>query len=233
LGTSYGTRLAMMYEWMYPQYLHRVVMTGVNPPGSFIWEAEIIDAQIADYARLCAQDAACSARTDDLVKTMHQVSDNMPQRWLFFPIDEDKVKLFTFLMFAESIKAPGDPIGMSGPNAVDMWLSTAEGDASGMALVSLLSNGFLPNFYTWGYTFAMGSGTDEYADPNRDYRAELNPPDSIIGAPMSLLFWGMSSGWAANPLPETYRQVQPSDVETLLEGGSIDFMNPPQAATEE
>ena len=55
----------------------------------------------------------------------------------------------------------------------------------------------------------------------------------INGAPMSLLFWGMSSGWAATPIPEAVRQVQPSDVETLLESGSIDFMNPPQAATEE
>ena len=44
--------------------------------------------------------------------------------------------------------------------------------------------------------------------------------------------WGMGSGWPANPIPEAYHQVQPSDVETLLEGGSVDFMNPPQAATE-
>jgi len=233
LGTSYGTRLAMLYEWMYPENLHRVVMTGVNPPGSFIWEADIIDAQIAEYGRFCAEDPYCRGRTDDLVETMQQVSQNMPKRWLIFPIDDDKVKLFTFLMFAESIRAPGDPIGMSGPNAVDTWLSAAEGDASGMALVSFLSNGFLPNFYTWGYTFAMGSGTDEYVDPHRDYQTELNPPDSIIGAPMSLLFWGMGMAWPDNPILEEYHQVQPSEVETLLESGSIDFMNPPQAATEE
>jgi pimeloyl-ACP methyl ester carboxylesterase len=233
LGTSYGTRLAMIYEWMYSESLNRVVMTGVNPPGSFIWEAETIDFQIGEYARLCEQDPGCSARTDDLVATMQHVSNNMPERWLIFPIDEDKVKLFTFLMFSESIRAPGDPIGMSGPNAVDMWLSAAEGDASGMALVSLLSNGFLPNFYTWGYTFAMGSGTNEYVDPDRDYLSELNPPDSILGAPMSLLFWGMTAEWPANPIPEEYQQVQPSEVETLLESGSIDFMNPSQAAQEE
>ena len=79
----------------------------------------------------------------------------------------------------------------------------------------------------------MGSGSDEYADPTRDYRSELDPPDSILGAPMSLLFWGMTSGWPPNLIPEAYREVQPSDVETLLEGGSVDFMNPPQAATEE
>jgi hypothetical protein len=40
----------------------------------------------------------------------------------------------------------------------------------------------------------MGSGTDEYFDASRDYRTELEPPDSILGAPMSLLFWGMTLG---------------------------------------
>ncbi|MCJ7738103.1 MAG: alpha/beta hydrolase, partial [Anaerolineae bacterium] len=78
LGVSYGTRLAMIYEWMYPDSLHRVVMLEVNTPGHFIWEAEAIDAQIEDYARLCAQDAICSARTDDLAGTMRRVSRDMP-----------------------------------------------------------------------------------------------------------------------------------------------------------
>ena len=66
----------------------------------------------------------------------------------------------------------------------------------------------LPNFYTWGHTFAMGSGSDEYADPTRDYRSELDPPDSILGAPMSLLFWGMTSGWPPNLVPVTRRPVK-------------------------
>jgi pimeloyl-ACP methyl ester carboxylesterase len=233
LGTSYGTRLAMMYEWMYPDNLHRVVMTGVNPPGSFIWEAEVIDAQIGDYARLCAEDVECSGRTDDLARTMAQVSREMPDRWLFLPIDEDKVKLITFVMFTESIQPPGDPIGVYGPAAVDMWQAAAEGDASGMALASLSSNMFLPNFYTWGHTLAMGGGTGEYADSARDYRTELDPLDSILGAPFSLLMWGMGQGWPVNPIPEAYHRVRPSDVETLLESGSVDFMNPPQAAAEQ
>jgi pimeloyl-ACP methyl ester carboxylesterase len=233
LGASYGTRLAMMYEWMYPDNLQRVAMIGVNPPGSFIWDAEVIDAQIGDYARLCATDVECSGRTGDLVETMGALSREMPDRWLFLPIDEDKVKLITFIMFTESIRPPGDPIGIYGPAAVDMWQSAAEGDASGMALASLLSSRFLPNFYTWGHTLAMGSGTGEYTDLNRDYPAELDPPDAILGAPFSLLMWAMGQGWAAHPIAEEYHQVQPSDVETLLESGTIDFMNPPQPATEE
>jgi pimeloyl-ACP methyl ester carboxylesterase len=36
LGASYGTRLAMIYEWMYPESLFRIVMAAVNPPGHFV-----------------------------------------------------------------------------------------------------------------------------------------------------------------------------------------------------
>ena len=50
LGTSYGTRLAMIYGWLYPDSLHRVIMLEVNTPGHFVWEPEILDAQIEDYA---------------------------------------------------------------------------------------------------------------------------------------------------------------------------------------
>jgi pimeloyl-ACP methyl ester carboxylesterase len=233
LGVSYGTRLAMMYEWMFPENLQRVVMIGVNPPGSFIWEAEVIDAQIGDYARLCAEDVECRGRSEDLVGTMSEVSREMPERWLFLPIDEDKVKLITFIMLTESIRSPGDPIGIYGPAAVDMWQAAAEGDASGMALVSLLSSRFLPNFYTWGHTLAMGGGTGEYSDASRNYPVELDPPEALLGAPFSLLMWAMGQGWPATLISKEYQEVQPSDVETLLESGSVDFMNPPQAATEQ
>jgi pimeloyl-ACP methyl ester carboxylesterase len=234
LGASYGTRLAMIYEWIYPDSLQRVIMAAVNTPGHFIWEAETIDAQIEDYARLCNQDAGCSARTDDLAETMRNVSQKMPDRWTLLPIDEGTVKLFTFIMFNESIRPPGDPIGVYGPAAVDIWLSAADGDASGMALASssMLRNMFLPNRFTWGHLLSIGGSTDEYLDPTRDFRSEFDPPDSILGSPMSLLIWGMGASWPTNLIPEEYLQIQPSDVETLLEAGSVDFLTPPQGAEE-
>jgi pimeloyl-ACP methyl ester carboxylesterase len=73
LGGSYGTRLEMIYEWRYPDSLHRVVMLTVNPPGHFVWDAEVIDEQIEDYAMLCAQDPRCSTRTDDLAASMRRL----------------------------------------------------------------------------------------------------------------------------------------------------------------
>jgi len=234
LSASYGTRLAMIYEWMYPDSMQRVVMAAVNTPGHFVWETETIDAQIEDYARLCAQDAGCSTRTDDLTETMRKISSDMPDRWLLMPIDEGTVKLFTFIMFNESIRPPGDPIGVYGPAAVDIWLSAAAGDASGMALASasMLRNMFLPNRFTWGHLLSMGGSTDEYLDPTRDFRSEFDSPDSILGSPMSLLIWGMGADWPTNLIPEEYLQIQPSEVETLMEAGSVDFLTPPMGSEE-
>jgi pimeloyl-ACP methyl ester carboxylesterase len=233
LGGSYGTRLAMIYAWMYPESLHRVVMLAVNPPGHLVWEAEVIDEQIEDYARLCAQNAECSARTDDLVASMRRLSKDMPDRWLFIPIDEGGVKAITLVMLFSSIQSPGMPVPLFGPAAVDMWLAAKGGDASGMALVSMSCPMLLPTLWTWGEALSLSASVDDYYDPARDYRSEFEAPDTILGSPISLLLWSMGAEWPTHPIPQEYLQVQPMDVETLLIGGSIDFSIPPQFATKE
>ncbi|HSR31127.1 MAG TPA: alpha/beta hydrolase [Anaerolineae bacterium] len=233
LGGSYGTRLQMIYEWMYPDSLHRVIMLAVNPPGRFVWDTEVIDEQIEDYARLCAQDPDCNARTDDLAASMRNLSEDLPDRWLFFPIDEGGIKILTLFMLFDSIQPPGMPVPLSGPAAVDMWLAAEGGDASGMALASMSRNLFLPTLWTWGEGLSLAASVDDYHDPARDYRSEFEAPDTILGSPMSLMLWSLGLEWPAHPIPQEYLQVQPTDIETLLIGGSIDFSTPPQFATEE
>jgi pimeloyl-ACP methyl ester carboxylesterase len=233
LGESYGTRVELIYEWMYPDSLQRVVQVAVNPPGHFLWKAHDVDAQIEDYAKLCAKDAGCHARTGDLAASLRHVAENMPDRWLFIPIDKGGVKATTFIMLMESIQPPDAPVPLSGPAAIDMWLAAEKGDASGMALMSMTRNMFLPNLFVFGDFLSKGGSVDDFYDPARDYRADLDPPDSILGSPLSLFHWGMVGGWPKNLIPEEYFQVHPTDVETLLISGSIDFSTPPQAATEE
>jgi hypothetical protein len=43
----------------------------------------------------------------------------------------------------------------------------------------------------------------------------------------------MIDGWSKHLIPEEYWQMQPTNVETLLVSGSIDFSTPPQFATNE
>lgn len=233
LGESYGTRLEMIYEWMYPESLNRVIMVAVNPPGHFVWEPDAIDAQLEDYAKLCARDPECSARTDDLIASIRRVSENMPERWLVFPIDTDGVKMISFFMLMESVQPPGAPVPLNGPAMIDLWLDAEDGDASAMALITLVRNMFLPTMFVYGDLLAKGGSGGDFAKHAADYREALNPPDSILGSQLSLYHSAFGAGWPTRLIPEQYLPLQSTDVETLLVSGSIDFSTPPQFATEE
>ena len=232
-GNSYGARLEQIYAWRYPESLNRVIIVSVNPPGHFIWDPAVTDAQITDYAELCARDAACSARTDDLVATMREVSENMPDRWMGIAIDKELIQLLTYFMCVESIQPPDVPVPFYGPAAVDLWLDAAEGDYSGMAMISLSKNLFLPTLFTWGHFLSMGVSSGDYRDASLDFEAVYNPPDALIGAPMSRFLHGIIEGWPSHTIDEEYFEVQPSDIEILLVNGNIDFATPPQFGTEE
>ena len=83
----------MIYAWRYPKSIHRSVMIGVNPPGNFLWDPKATDAQIRLYSRLCAQDAYCSKRTDDLAAAMHKAATNMPDRFWGLPFDRSAARI--------------------------------------------------------------------------------------------------------------------------------------------
>ena len=54
LSESYGTRLALLYAQAHPERVARSVLLGVNPPGRFVWDPAIVDAQLDDWATLWA-----------------------------------------------------------------------------------------------------------------------------------------------------------------------------------
>jgi pimeloyl-ACP methyl ester carboxylesterase len=225
LSQSYGTRLALIYAWLYPESIHRSAMISVNPPGHFIWYPEIIDEQLEYYADLCARDPECSSRTADLAESMRHVASDMPDRWLFLPIKRGNVLTATFMMLYHTGTAK---------DVFDAWLAAEEGDASGLALLSLSVDFMLSRSpIAWGESAAKGTSSDYIYDPTRDGLAEMFPPGSIIGAPASLLGWTAAKGWPAKLIPEELRRVQPSDVEMLLVSGSIDFSTPAQVARDE
>lgn len=224
LSGSYGTRVAMIYSWMYPDSLHRSAMVAVNPPGHFVWEPEVIDSLIEYDAALCANDPLCSSRTNDLAESMRNVTENFPIRWLMIPIDSGKVEFVThFMLFHRGTAA----------TVFDSYLSAENGDPSGLALMSLAYDFMIPSLITWGDWIAKGS--IDYS-PTRDWITDMNPPNSILGSPTSFLVGGaaqLKGGWPVAPMAEEFHTVQPSDVETLLISGSVDYSTPAQFAAEE
>jgi hypothetical protein len=147
----------------------------------------------------------------------------MPSRWLLLPINAGLVKAGTHQLLENTLDAP---------KVIDVWLAAAEGDPSGMALFTFLAPRMLASSSLWGDNAAKRASLGEF-DPARNYRAELNPPDSIIGSPGTTVAYAGYTAWPANLIAEEYRRVQPSDVATLLVSGSIDFNTPQQFATDD
>lgn len=223
-SVSYGTRVAQLYVNQHPTSIHRSAMVGVTPPGTLIfWEPQLIDAQIEHYSRLYAQ--TDNPLSPDLAESMRTVSHDMPERWLFFKIDPGKVKTATFGLLYERGTAV---------QAFDAWLAAENGDPSGLALMSLAYDYLVPNSSVLGDMVSKAFSADY--DANRDYLVELEPANSIIGSPLSYLFWASVSDadgvtWPTNLMPQEYRQVLPTEVETLLLSGNIDFVTPVEFTT--
>jgi hypothetical protein len=104
----------------------------------------------------------------------------------------------------------------SAAQVYDALMAAEAGDPSGLALFSLVGELIFPSANTWGFAASMAASAD--LDPTRDYCTEMNPSGSIMGVPMSEYYWcSLQNGeWPTATIPEEYRQVQPSDVETLL-----------------
>jgi hypothetical protein len=148
----------------------------------------------------------------------------MPKRWLLIRIDPGKVRFIThFMLFHRGTAAA----------VFDAYLATEAGDHIGLALMSLATDFMIPSMVTWGYWAAKGS--IDY-DSARDWLTDMNPPNSILGSPISLMVGAaaqLRGGWPVAPMPDVYRQVQPTEVQTLLVSGSIDYSTPSQFADEE
>jgi pimeloyl-ACP methyl ester carboxylesterase len=224
LSESYGTRIAYFYGLKYPQSLRRSVMLGANPPGRFIFEAEKIDEQLTYYGKLWAEDKNNPNRRIDLVATMRNVLQNMPGRWLIFPIDAGKVKMATFLMLYHR---------QSAAMIFDAYLAAAGGDASGLAVLTFAYDMLVPSALNYADAAAKAVSVD--FDSTRNFAAEKISENSVLGSPHAQLLWGsiQASDWPKKTLPEEYTRARRSEVETLILSGSIDFSTPAEYATTE
>ena len=222
-GVSYGTRVAYIYGLRYPSSIHRSLMISVNPPGHFIWEPEKVDEQLRYYAELWKKDPDAVSRTPDLMKTIQNVLASLPKKWLVFRVDPDKIRsgMFMFLYHRDTAAQVFDAI-----------IAAEGGDYSGLAFLSFFYDRMMPNALNWGDSASKALSAD--FDPTRDYEAEMMPLGSILGSPMSKILGGMKyGGWPIKPIPEKYRKLQDSDVETLMVNGNIDFSTPAENARDE
>ena len=219
---SYGTRLAMIYAWRYGESLHRSAMVAINPPGRmFYYDPTVVDEQIEYYSALCAEDPVCSTKTDDLAESIRVAVDSMPDRWFGIPLNAGLVRAAAF----ESL---GNNQGSA--KVFDVWLAAAKGDYSGVALLSIVGPFMFADASVWGDNIAKAANAD--FDQTSEMRSIMDIGASIMGSPRSELA-AAAAGWPINTIPTEYQTMQPTDVETLLISGSIDFWTPVKYAEKE
>ncbi|BEL04764.1 hypothetical protein Q0Z83_029550 [Actinoplanes sichuanensis] len=228
LSSSAGTRTAMIYSWRHPASLERSAMLSVNPPGHFVWDPAITDRQIGRYAELCRQDAGCSGRTPDLTDAMRKVAADVPDRWGPLRIKDGNVRVAG--MYGMFLNGPG-AAPLNAPTLIDAYLS---GDPAALWALSVLGDLVLPTSFVWGEFASFGMIDAPAAER---YYAAGGDHGSILGNKATDLLWGGPGGffaaWPDSPDNADYRTLRPSDVETLLVGGSLDFSTPAELATRE
>lgn len=230
VSESVGTRTAMIYSWRYPESIHRSALVAVNPPGRFLWDPETMDEQLGYYAGLCAEDEGCRARTDDLAASMRATSADMPDSWWFFPIKEGNVRAASHFGLFETTE---EVAPLNAPSVLDAWLAAADGDSSGLWFQSLMADFAFPEAFVWGEFAATGILDAEAA---AEYYAAGGDPGSILRNAATEFLWGgggLIDAWPDSPDNAEYRQVQTSEIESLLVGSTVDFSTPVNFATDE
>jgi len=206
-GGSYGCAVAYTYCIRYPQSIHRNLM--VEP--AFPWDIGVteprdIDKNLDRLNTLWKQNPDCLKRSKDIAQTIRSVLKTLPQSWQQMRIDPGRIKLVTFLALYNRNTAN---------QALDAFVAAESGDYSGLAFAAAYW-GQIVDWFNWGDMVAKTYCTQTVQ--TRDYEAEMDPPNSIIGSPLSKLGWGALkySDWPRKPLPLAYRTPQETDVETLL-----------------
>ncbi|MCA9922845.1 MAG: alpha/beta fold hydrolase [Anaerolineales bacterium] len=218
---SYGTRVAQLFAYLYPDSLHRTMMIGMNTPGHFVYDPAVLDEMINHISELCEKDEACNGRSQTLAQAMYDVNHNMPRRWLFFPIDPGTIRMLTHMMFFNTANMP---------MVIDAYLAAADGDPSGLAMLNFIGPFVFPfDMFRMGDFLSKG-GTldlDYYQGPQ-----SMTLGNSVMGAPLAEWVWPMAAEWPVEPVTADLRRLQESNVDMLVVNGTVDFSTPPTALDE-
>ena len=212
-SNSYGTRLAYLYGLAYPDSVKRSFMSSANPPGGFIYHDEVFDEMLKEYDVWWNENEELKSRTSDLSGTIKSVLTELPEKWLIFPIDEFKIRFLTQALLMDTNSAT---------MIFDAYVCAAEGDPSGLALLTFMYDFMMPNNSNWGDNISKVVSADF------DLEAEYSrSSDSIIGSPWSEMLESLKyGGWPSSPISDELRIPQYSSVETLIINGELDFSTP-------
>ena len=214
LSVSYGTRIALLYSYKYPEIITRTLMIGACPPGYFLARPEQAEEVLSRYDQIYQEQDTSFAKLS-LRNMMRQAFDALPARWSVFKLDADKIKAGTVnalynVNFAVSV--------------FDAYKKAVqEKDYSGLFMLQKLSDVSHPKIM--GDVYAKTVSADWEND--QDFEAEIRNNNTILGGNVSLIYAATSKAWQIKPIPAVFQKCQNSNTETLIISGSLDHRTPP------
>jgi pimeloyl-ACP methyl ester carboxylesterase len=212
VSVSYGTRVAQFYARQHPRRIARSVMFGANPPGHFVFSAEVNDKVIVRLAELCAKDATCSAYTTDLKRTIH-LALTAGRRTGNPRINDEATRLALFnMLFSRDdtlLFLRGAVMDEMGDSAfLEQAGSLLQESTDGMIVGDLLSKGAIDvyRYEQMRPTFAM--------------------TETSIGSPWDTLYSSLAANWPRPTTPEKYLRAATDRTPTLIINGDLDVSTP-------
>jgi len=213
---SYGTRLGYIYGMRYPTSINWSFLALVNPPGHFCYNPDVEDNILKEYGELWKKDTSNLKRSADIILTIKKVFTSMPVKWKKITIDPGKIRLmmFTFLYSTDGTA-----------QIFDAFISAENGDYSGLACLVMMYD-MLPEMgQVWGDLIMKGATADYVI--NKNYTTGTDSKENLLGAPHSKLFAMIKfSGYQIDLIPEKYRKLDTSYVNTVLINGNLDVSTP-------
>lgn len=214
LSVSYGTRIALLYSYKYPEIIKRTLMIGACPPGYFLADPEQAEAVLDTYDRIYREQDTSAAQLS-IKAMMRQSFETLPARWSVFKLDADKIKAGTVnalynVNFAVSV--------------FDAYKKAVqERDYSGLFMLQKLSDVSHPKIM--GDVYAKTVSADW--ENGKDIETEIRNTNTILGGNVSLIYAATSKKWGIKPIPAEYQKCRNSNTETVIISGLLDHRTPP------
>jgi pimeloyl-ACP methyl ester carboxylesterase len=216
-GISWGTRIGYLFGLRFPQSVNRAVLTGVNPPGHCYFDPATNDSLLSIWGELWKKDPVCLTKSRNILETIRNVMNNLPESWMGLPLIADQIRIGMFTSFY-SIKSTAQ--------VFDAFIAAEKGDYSGIAYLSYSFEMIKQAPMNWGEAAAKAWSVD--FDFNRDYFNDSMPEGCLLGSPVSKFQWSILTPetWPMKMVAKEYRELRRSDMETLLISGELDISTP-------
>lgn len=216
LSVSYGTRIALLYNYKFPSVILRTIMIGACPPHYFLTREEQAESTINHYDSLYRLKSGV-ADEGSIRDAMQSAFAKLPRRWATFRLDPDKIKAGTTGM----LYARGSAVW-----AFNAYFKAAnEGDYSWLYMLQKIyemnSKAVMGDVYAKTVSADMENNINEI--PSRDY---FRQSSSLLGNNISAIYGSTAYAWSIKSIPEEYKVCRASEAEVLVISGDLDFRTP-------